>query len=84
MRRATVTLPADLEDQLESWLATQDPRPSLAGVVQSALRFFLENQKLHRREYRPPSHSLTISAAASGSGAEDVSLDHDRHLAEIG
>lgn len=41
MRRATVTIPPDLEEQLDEFIAGQDAPPSLASVVQTALRRML-------------------------------------------
>lgn len=45
MRRATITLPDDLETELESYLATQDAPPSLTALVQAALRRYLEEAR---------------------------------------
>lgn len=41
MRRATITIPEDVERRLEEFVAAQSARPSLAAVVQLALRRFL-------------------------------------------
>ncbi|MGH8923998.1 MAG: nucleotidyltransferase family protein [Acidimicrobiia bacterium] len=42
MRRATVTLPDDLEQKLERFRGTQPARPSLTAIVQAALERYIE------------------------------------------
>jgi len=82
MKRATITIPDDLEVQLESYLGQQEAAPSLTAVVQAALRRFLEEKQLEAREFRPPTAPLRITPAPRGSGRHDVSRHHDRYLAE--
>jgi hypothetical protein len=82
MRRATITLPDDLEAELESYLETQDATPSLTSMVEAALRRYLAEKRLEARQYRPPEKPLRVTSAKKGSGAGDASLDHDRYLAE--
>jgi hypothetical protein len=82
MRRATITLPDDLEAELESYLETQDAAPSLTSLVEAALRRYLEDKRLGARQYRAPAGPLRITPARKGSGADDASLDHDRYLAD--
>ena len=82
MRRATVTIPDDLEKELELWLSSQTAPPSLAKVMQSALRRFLAEEKLEALEYRPPRGAFSVSPAARGSGHADVSVEHDAHVAD--
>lgn len=81
MRRATITIPDDLERELQAWLETQPAPPSLAKVLQAALRRFLAQKKLEALEYRPASGSLSIRPAPHGSGHRDASVEHDAHLA---
>jgi hypothetical protein len=88
MKRATITIPDDLEAELSSYLRDQDPAPSLTRIVQTALRHFLAEtrleRELNRREVRPASKPLQITPAEHGSGVDDVSIEHDRYLtAEI-
>lgn len=45
MRRATVTIPDDLEHDLQHFLEAAPAQPSLAAVVQTALRRFLTGPK---------------------------------------
>ncbi|HZL66419.1 MAG TPA: hypothetical protein VFC29_03725 [Candidatus Limnocylindrales bacterium] len=77
MKRATVTLPDDLADAVESYARNQEARPALTAVVQSALRQFLT-----QRGYLGRRRSLRITPAKHGSGLTDVSQEHDRYFAE--
>jgi hypothetical protein len=76
MRRATVTLADDLHTALQLYLRDQ-AHPTVSGVMQAALRQFLE-----KRGYLHSRKSLHITPAKRGSGLRDVSLNHDRYLAE--
>lgn len=82
MRRATVTIPDELEDQLDRYLGSQDPAPSLTAVLQTALRRFLSEQKLEARGYEPARGPLRITPAPLDDGPTDVSVEHDRYLYE--
>lgn len=81
MRRATVTIPDDLEEELEDYLASQEAPPSLTTLMQAALRRFLEHKKLEELEFRPPAARLGITPADEGSGRDDVASRHDDYLA---
>jgi Arc/MetJ-type ribon-helix-helix transcriptional regulator len=76
MKRATVTIPDDLAQAVESYVRAQEARPPLTEVVQAALRQFLTE-----RGYLRPSGPLRITPAKRGSGSRDVSRAHDRYLA---
>ena len=76
MKRATITLPDDLDRALEAYVQTQEARPALTAVVQSALREYLGDRGFLRR-----SKSFRITPAVRGSGQSDVSANHDAHLA---
>jgi metal-responsive CopG/Arc/MetJ family transcriptional regulator len=82
MKRATITIPDDLEAELDSYLKTQDVAPSLTGLVEVALRRYLQEKKLDSRQYRPAQRPLRITPAEKGSGRRDVSIEHDRYLTE--
>lgn len=82
MRRATITLPNDLEAAVEDYLRSQEPRPSFTALVQSALRRYLAEQRLTEREFVPPSRPFEPFIAERGSGRDDISEEHDRALAE--
>ena len=77
MRRATVTVPVDLEQPLEAYIADQEATPSLTAVMQAALRDFLR-----RRGYAEPK-SLHVPIAPTPSEFSDTSVRHDEVLAEI-
>ncbi len=82
MRRATITIPDDLEAQVNAYLEAQEPPPSLTGLVQAALRRYLREHRLKQRQFQPPRRTLRITPAPEGSGMGDVSVEHDRELAE--
>lgn len=82
MRRATITIPDDLDAELNAYLAAQDASPSLTAVVEVALRRYLQEKKLEARQYVPAKGPLRITPAPRGSGRRDVSVEHDRYLAE--
>ncbi|MEE8524612.1 MAG: hypothetical protein V3T72_11830 [Thermoanaerobaculia bacterium] len=84
MKRATITIPDELEVELDAYLASQDAAPSLAAVVQAALRRYLREKRLELRQYIPPQSPLSITPAAAGSGKSDVSIRHDLELDESG
>jgi hypothetical protein len=76
MKRATITLPDELQSALDAYLREQDVSPALTAVVQSALREYLGS-----RGYLPPARPLRITPAGKGSGRRDVSVRHDRYFA---
>ncbi|HET9212281.1 MAG TPA: hypothetical protein VFR03_17890 [Thermoanaerobaculia bacterium] len=82
MRRATITIPDDLEADLNWYMKTLDITPSLTGVVETALRKFLREKRLETRQYHPAKQRLRITPAEKGSGRHDISVEHDRYLAE--
>lgn len=80
MKRATITIPDELEAELDEFLAEQEPRPSLTGVIQSALRVYLDQRKWKERGYRAPQEPLQIPVANKGSGRKDISENHDKYF----
>jgi hypothetical protein len=76
MKRATVTIPDDLEEAVERYVKAQDVRPPLTAVIQAALRQYLSD-----RGYIRAAGPLRITPAHKGSGKRDVSRAHDRYLA---
>ena len=46
MKRATITIPDDLEHELENFLARQETPPSLTNIMQTALRSYLVQKKM--------------------------------------
>ena len=79
MKRASITIPEEVERALDAYLADQDPEEPLTAVVQSALREFLSKRGYLPARRRGP---LRLTVARQGSGKSDVSLEHDRDLAE--
>jgi hypothetical protein len=77
VKRATITVPDDLEEPLEAYRRDQDVPPAFTSIVQTALREYLAS-----RGYIAPSRPFGITPAARGSGRSDVSAEHDRYLAE--
>jgi hypothetical protein len=82
MKRATITIPDDLETELGSYMARQDAPPPLTSIVEAALRRFLEEKRLEAWQYQPPRRPALITPAPKGSGEEDIAREHDRHLAD--
>ncbi len=82
VKRATITIPEDLEEVLTRYLEAQPARPSLAALVQTALRRFLAEEELRKRDFRPAKGPLRIHPAAHGSGLSDVAERHDAYLFE--
>jgi Arc/MetJ-type ribon-helix-helix transcriptional regulator len=68
MKRATVTIPDDLAQAVDSYVRAQEARPPLTVVVQAALR-----QYLTERGYPRAAGALRITPANRGSGRHDVS-----------
>ncbi len=77
MKRATITLPNEIEEALEAYRNDQEIPPALTAVAQAALREYLAE-----RGYLRPARSLRITPAEKGSGTSDASIEHDRYLAE--
>lgn len=77
MKRATITVPDDLAGPLDAYRRDQEVPPALTAVVQAALREYLAG-----RGYLPPASPFRIRPAAHGSDRSDVSVDHDRYIAE--
>jgi hypothetical protein len=77
MKRATVTLPDDLAEAVESYTRTQNIPPALTAVVQAALREYLRERGF-LRTYRP----LKLEPLGN-SGRSDISVNHDLYLTGI-
>ncbi len=82
MKRITVTLPDDLEGALETYLASQGAPPSLTTLTQTALREYLQANKLRERAYRPAQKPFELRPLdeEDDNGEADVSLNHDTYL----
>ena len=82
MKRATITIPDDLELELEDFLAKQETPPSLTNIMQTALRSYLQQRKWNERGYRPPDTPLAIPTAKTSSGKNNIAKDHDRYFSK--
>ncbi len=82
MKRATVTLPDDLAEAMESYVQAQEAPPPLTAVVQAALRQYLTDRGYLRARPAPRGRRgpLRINPARRGSSRRDVSQAHDRYL----
>lgn len=81
MKRATITIPDELEAKLDEYVRRQEVPPAMTAVVQTALREFLERrERFEEREFRP--FRITPVQEKDGSGESDVSVNHDKYLAE--
>jgi len=74
MKRATITLPDDLAEAVESYTRAQNIPPALTAVVQTALREYLRERGF-LRTYRP----LKLEPLGN-SGRSDISVNHDLYL----
>lgn len=96
MRRATITLPDDLEAEVESYLAEHEAPPSLTALVQAALRRFLGERRFHREHGKSYARSaparlrledlpalLASLPRLSESEAEELAEDLDRAREEL-
>ena len=79
MKRATVTLPDDLERALEAYRRSQGVPLHLTALTQAALREYLTKRGFLASSAERP---FVITPVEKGSGTNDVSANHDRCLAE--
>jgi len=77
MRRATVTISDEIEANLDAYIRQQEVSPALTAIVQAALQEFLA-----RRGFTPGARKPRVTPANKGSGMKDVSVDHDRYVAD--
>ncbi len=73
----TINMPNDLAAALEAYRRDQEIPLDLSEVVQTALREYLAE-----RGYVAGMRTLRITPASRGSGHHDISVEHDRYLAE--
>jgi hypothetical protein len=77
MKRATITVPTELEEAIERYVQDQEAPLALTAIVQAALREYLTD-----RGYLGERRVLRIQPWESGSGKSDISIEHDRYLTE--
>ena len=73
----TIAPSPELADRLQRYREQQDDPPSLDALVEEAVRSYLD-ARIVRRARGP----LRITPAERGSGRSDISINHDRYLAE--
>lgn len=67
MKRVTITLDDDIEVALESYISSQEAKPSLTAVIQAATREFLIGRNyLRRTPLRQPKGRGRASRVATG------------------
>jgi hypothetical protein len=74
MRRATITIPDDLDRAIEAFQQDQPVPPSLTVLTQAALREYRA-----QRGYVLPRRTLRIQPLPVGSGKSDVSINYDQY-----
>ena len=79
MKRATITLPDELEEALEAYRRSQDLPLPLTALTQAALREYLTRRGFLASTVGRP---FVITPVEKGSGENDVSANHDRYFAE--
>lgn len=79
MKRATITLPDELEEAVEAYRLSQGVPLPLTAVTQAALREYLERRGFTSSSAERP---FRITPDNEGSGETEVSAEHDRHFAE--
>jgi hypothetical protein len=85
MRRVIVTVPDDLEHELDQYIERQAAAPSVATIVQVALREFPAAGALRERHYERATRPFGIEPLPERdeAGDADVSANHDRCLSEV-
>ena len=76
MKRATISVPDDLEAAVIAYQRAQGAPPTFTAIAQAALREFLA-----LRGFGETKRVLRITPALHGSGRADGSIEHDRELA---
>ncbi|TAK23930.1 MAG: hypothetical protein EPO26_07615 [Chloroflexota bacterium] len=79
MPRATITLPDELQGELQRYLADLESPVPVSRAVQAAIREYLARRGYGTSERFQP---LRITPSPTGSGSTDVSTEHDRYLAD--
>ena len=77
MKQAVIDLPEDLREALEAYRGDQETPLDPSVLIEAALREYLAG-----RGYFAPFRPLRITPAPVGSGLHDISVEHDKYLAE--
>ena len=73
----TIMIPDDLAEAIDKYTAERGPTAIRSSVIEGALREYLAQWGSPR-----PQRVFRITPARKGSGRSDVSVEHDRYLAE--
>lgn len=76
MKRATITIPDDLESRIKEYTRNQEAPPSLNAVVQAALEEYLDS---HERSSARWLLDITPIEEKDDAGEPDVSVNHDSY-----
>ena len=84
MGQRTITLPPDLEAAIEDYFEEAQDNGDLSELVGIALWKYLSARRYELEIINPdrPHRFLKITPAEKGSGLSDVSVNHDKYLAE--
>lgn len=84
MGQITITLPPHLEAEIKEYLRSGQGNGDLSALVSDALRDYLDRRQAELEIINPgrPLRTLRITPASKGSGRSDVSVNHDKYLAE--
>lgn len=77
MKHATVAIPDELDEALAAYGRDRQVSGDVAAVVQAALR-----EVLTGHGYLIPFRAFRVTPIESDDDATDVSLNHDRYLAD--
>ncbi len=76
MKRATITIPDDLESRIKEYARSQEDNTSLSAVVRAALEEYLDN---HERSSASWLLSFTPIEEKDDAGEPDVGVNHDTY-----
>lgn len=79
MKRATITIPDDLESRIKGYTRSQEDEPSLSAVVRAALEEYLNNHEGNPTRWLL---GFTPIEEKDDAGEPDVSVNHDKYLAD--
>lgn len=84
VHQVTISISDEVLSAIEKWRLESGTAGDVESAVEHALdEWFTRQDAWGGREYRQASSSLQITPADVGSGRHDISVDHDRYLAEL-
>lgn len=84
MKRRTVTITDELEQEFEAYKKMQDAVPSFTAVVQAALSDYFNARKLYVQGFKPATKPFNPKPLQEKDdlGEPDVSINHDQYFGE--